>query len=223
MTESLVTAVLLPIGLGLFGFIEPCSLGSTLVFVKVMEGRPAGVRLRQVGVFAATRALFIGALGAAAVLAGSAFIGFQKAMWIGLGIFYAALGLPLVANRARYVMTALGPSLTRLGDLRGSALLGLLFGLNIPACAAPLLFALIGAAAGGGASGATLAEGFRSLALFGLALSLPLAVVVLIPAARGALDRLAGLSGRAPRWSGIVLIALGAWSIGFGLLVTPQP
>lgn len=98
MTESLVTAVLLPIGLGLFGFIEPCTIGSTLVFVKVMEGRPAAVKLWQVGVFTATRALFIGAL-----------------------------------------------------------------------------------------------------------------------------DRLAGLSGRAPRWTGIVLIALGAWSIGFGLFVTPQP
>jgi len=223
MTESLVAAVLLPIGLGLFGFIEPCTIGSTLVFVKVMEGRPVAVKLWQVGVFTATRALFIGTLGAVAVLAGSAFIDFQKAMWIGLGALYVALGLLYLANRSGYVTTTLGPSLTRLGDLRGPALLGLLFGLNIPACAAPLLFALLGAAAGGGASGATLMNGFGSLALFGLALSLPLAVVVLIPAARGALDRLAGLSGRAPRWTGIVLIALGAWSIGFGLFVTPQP
>lgn len=222
MTESLVAAVLLPIGLGLFGFIEPCTIGSTLVFVKVMEGRPAAVKLWQVGVFTATRALFIGALGAVAVLVGSAFIGFQKAMWIGLGALYVALGLLFLANRAGYVMTTLGPGLSRLGGLRGSALLGLLFGLNIPACAAPLLFALLGATAGGGASGATLTNGFWSLALFGFALSLPLAVAVLIPAARGALDWLAGLSGRAPRWTGAVLIALGAWSIGFGLFVTPQ-
>ena len=127
MTESLVAAVLLPIGLGLFGFIEPCTIGSTLIFVKVMEGRPVAVKLWQVGVFTATRALFIGTLGVVAVLAGSAFIDFQKAMWIGLGALYVAL------------------------------------------------------------------------------------------------DRLAGLSGRAPRWTGIVLIALGAWSIGFGLFVTPQP
>ena len=223
MTEPLIAAILLPIGLGLVGFIEPCTIGSTLVFVKVMEGRSPAAKLWQVGVFTATRALFIGALGAVAVLVGSAFIGFQKAMWIGLGAFYVALGLLFVANRAGYVMTTLGPSLARVGDLRGSALLGLLFGLNIPACSAPLLFALLGAAAASGVSGATLANGFGSLALFGLSLSLPLALAVLIPAARGALDWLAGLSGRVPRWTGIVLIALGIWSIWFGFFVTPRP
>lgn len=223
MTDSLVTAFLLPVGLGLLGFVEPCSIGSTLVFIKVMEGKPPGVKLWQVGVFTATRALFIGALGAVAVVVGSAFIGFQKAMWTGLGALYVALGLLFVVGRAGYIMTSLGPSLTRLGEVRSSAALGLLFGLNIPACSAPLLLALLGAAAAGGVSGATLANGFISLALFGFALSLPLAVAVLIPAARRALDWLAGLSGRIPRWTGTVLIALGIWSIWFGLFVTPQP
>jgi len=223
MTESLTAAVLLPIGLGLFGFIEPCSLGSTLVFIKVMEGRPPAVKLWQVGVFTATRALFIGALGAVAVLMGSAFIGFQKVMWTGLGALYVALGLLFVAGRAGYVMRSLGPGLAHIGEVRGAAALGLLFGLNIPACAAPLLFALLGAAAARGVSGATLASGFSSLALFGFALSLPLALAVLIPAARRALDRLSGLSRRMPRWTGIVLIALGIWSVWFGLFVTPRP
>jgi len=223
MTDPLVAAILLPIGLGLFGFIEPCSIGSTLVFIKVMEGKTAAVKLWQVGVFTATRALFIGLLGAVAVLVGSAFIGFQKAMWTGLGALYVALGLLFLAGRAGYVMTSLGPNLARIGDVRGSAVLGLLFGLNIPACSAPLLFALLGAAAASGVSGATLTNGFLSLALFGFALSLPLAVAVLIPAARRALDWLAGLSRRIPRWTGFVLIALGIWSIWFGLFVTPRP
>lgn len=223
MTDSLVAAILLPIGLGLLGFIEPCSLGSTLVFIKAMEGKPATVKLAQVGVFTATRALFIGALGAVAVVVGSAFIGFQKAMWTGLGALYAALGLLFLAGRAGYVMASLGPGLARIGEVRGSAVLGLLFGLNIPACSAPLLFALLAAAAASGVTGATLAQGFGSLALFGFALSLPLAVAVLIPAARRALDWLAGLSPRIPRWTGIVLIALGIWSVWFGFFVTPRP
>jgi len=223
MIESIAAAILLPIGLGLVGFIEPCTIGSTLVFVKVMEGRPPATKLWQVGVFTATRALFIGVLGAVAVLVGSAFIGFQKAMWTGLGTFYVVLGLLFVAGRASYVMTSLGPSLARIGDARGSAVLGLLFGLNIPACSAPLLFALLGAAAASGVSGSTLASGFFSLALFGFALSLPLAVAVLFPAARQALDWLAGLSRRVPRWTGIVLIGLGLWSVWFGLFVTPRP
>src|SRR3990172_13320267 len=179
MVESVAAGILLPIGLGFVGFIEPCTIGSTLVFVKVMEGRPPATKLWQVGVFTATRALFIGVLGAVAVLVGSAFIGFQKAMWTGLGTFYVVLGLLFVAGRASYVMTSLGPSLARIGDARGSAVLGLLFGLNIPACSAPLLFALLGTAAASGVSGATLANGFLSLALFGFALSLPLAGAVL--------------------------------------------
>lgn len=223
MSESLAASLLLPIGLGLFGFIEPCSIGSTLVFIKVMEGKTAAVRLWQVGVFTVTRAIFVGALGTIAVLVGSAFIGFQKAMWTGLGALYVALGVLFIAGRAGLVMASLGPGLARIGDVRGSAALGLLFGLNIPACSAPLLFALLGAAAASGVSGATLANGFWSLALFGFALSLPLAVAVLVPAARRALDWLAGLSRRIPRWTGIVLIALGIWSIWFGLFVTPRP
>lgn len=223
MTDALTTGVLLPIGLGLIGFIEPCTIGSTLVFIKVMEGKSPATKLWQVGAFTATRALFIGALGAIAVLVGSGFIGFQKAMWTGLGGLYFAMGLLLIAGRGGYIMTSLGPRLARIGDVRGSAALGVVFGLNIPACSAPLLFALLGAAAASGVSGATLASGFSSLALFGFALSLPLAVAVLVPAARRALDWLAGLSRRIPRWAGILLIALGVWSIWFGLYVTPRP
>lgn len=223
MTESLPATVLLPIGLGLVGFIEPCSIGSTLVFIKVMEDKPATVKLWQIGIFTAARAAFVGALGAAAVLVGSVFIGFQKAMWTGLGLLYFVLGLLYLTGRARYVMASLGPSLARIGELRGSAALGVLFGLNIPACAAPLLFALLGAAAAAGVSGGTLAQGFGSLALFGFALSLPLVVAVLIPATRRWLDWLAGLSRRVPRWTGVVLIGLGLWSVWFGLFVTPRP
>ncbi len=222
MTDALTTGVLLPIGLGLFGFIEPCTIGSTLVFIKVMEGKPPATKLWQVGIFTVTRALFIGALGSVAVFVGTAFIGFQKAMWTGLGAIYFVLGLLYLAGRTGFFMRSLGPSLARIGDERGSAALGVLFGLNIPACSAPLLFTLLGTAAASGVSGATLASGFSSLALFGLALSLPLAVAVLVPAARRALDWLAGLSRRMPRWTGIVLIGLGVWSMWFGLFVTPR-
>lgn len=85
--------------------------------------------------------------------------------------------------------------------------MGLLFGLNIPACAAT------------GASGATLAAGFGSLAVFGFALSAPLVAAVLFARARRLLDWLARWTGRFPKWSGVLLIALGAWSIRFGLYV----
>ena len=214
---GLSSNVLLPIGLGLFGFIEPCSLGSTLIVVKQLEGKTAARKLAQVGTFALTRAIFIGLLGILAVFLGTAFLGLQRGAWIVLGAAYLVLGLLYVTGKAGALMVALGPSLNRLATRRGSIALGVVFGLNIPACAAPLLLALLGAAAAGGASGGTIASGFVSLALFGFALSLPLVVAVLFAPARRAIDGLARLSGRLPFWTGLVLIALGLWSIGFAL------
>jgi cytochrome c-type biogenesis protein len=53
------------------------------------------------------------------------------------------------------------------------------------------------------------------LGLFGFALSLPLVVVVFFAPARAAFDALAALSRRAPLWTGVVLVTLGAWSVWF--------
>jgi cytochrome c-type biogenesis protein len=214
-----VNLVLLPIGLGLLGFIEPCSIGSSLVFVKYLEGKSAAAKLAQVTAFTAARALFIGTLGMLAVVIGATFLGFQRGAWILLGAIYVVIGALYFAGRAKSLMISLGPSLSRISGLRGSAGLGILFGLNIPACAAPLIFALLGMAAAGGVAGGTLAAGFISLGLFGFALSLPLVLAVLFDPARRLLDRLAGLSQRLPFWTGLLLTVLGLWSISFGLFV----
>ena len=210
----------LPIGLGLLGFIEPCSIGSTLLFIKTLEGQDARRKLAQVGVFMTMRALFMGALGFAAVVLGTAFLGFQKAAWIIFGVVYALIGILYVAGKSGVIVRSLGSSLSRLSSVNGSAALGVLFAFNIPACAAPFILALLGIAAAGGAGGAPLATGFVSLALFGLALSLPIMVVTLFPRTQAALDWLAGLSRRIPFWTGVVLIVLGLWSVWFGLFVS---
>lgn len=217
---EIASFVLLPIGLGLFGFIEPCSLGGTLIFIKALEGKSAAVKIAQVAVFTLARGLFIGFLGVAAVLAGRAFLGFQKAAWLALGIVYVALGLLYLGGRATPLMRSIGPKVASVSTLRGSAALGILFGLNIPACAAPLLAVLLGGAAAAGAGGATSVTGFVSLGLFGLALSAPLVAAVLFAPARRTIDWLAGLTGRIPAAVGAVLIALGLWSMWFGLFVT---
>ena len=224
MTElSLLNTVALPIFFGLMGFIEPCSIGSTLVLVKHVEGRSASEKVAQVSAFAATRAVFIGMLGMLAAILGAAFLGLQAAAWFALGVLYIALGILYLTGKAGWLMRSFGPSLTRLNNVRGSVTLGVLFGFNIPACAAPLLFALLGAAAAGTAAGATIASGFISLALFGFALSLPLVVAVLFEPARRALDWLAALSRRLPFWTGVLFIALGLWSIWFALFVSLKP
>lgn len=217
---GLLNTVALPIFFGLFGFIEPCSIGSTLIMVKQMEGRTGRQKIAQMLVFAGTRGLFIGLLGVVAASVGAAFLGWQRAAWFMLGALYVALGLMYLSGRAGWLMRSFGPRLDRLRSTRGSLALGLLFGLNIPACAAPLLLALLGLAAAGGASAADLGAGFVSLALFGLALSLPLVAAVFFAPARALLDRLAALSRRLPRWTGVLLLLLGAWSIWFALFVS---
>jgi cytochrome c-type biogenesis protein len=212
----------MPVGLGLLGFIEPCTIGSSVLFIQYMEGASAGEKLACVAVFAVVRAVVVGALGALAALVGAAFIGFQKAAWVLLGALYIVLGLPYMSGQAGLVMRSLGPGLRSSAGARGSAALAVLFGLNIPACAAPLLFAVLGlAAVGAAAQAASIVTGFVSLALFGLALSLPLAVAVLWMPAWRALNALAALGAKRTGVTGAVFVVLGAWSVYFGLFVTP--
>ena len=121
----------------------------------------------------------MGALGVSAVWIGSALLGLQKSAWIALGALYALLGILYLSGQGYRLTSAIAPRLSRLCSPGGSAALGVLFAFNIPACAGPLLLALLGMTAAGGASGAPPAAGFVSLALFGLALSLPLVTAVL--------------------------------------------
>lgn len=210
----------LPIGLGLFGFVEPCTLGSTLVFVKFLEGKRTARKLAETAGFTVSRMIGLGLFGVLAALLGSLFIGLQKDVWIVLGSVYVLLGALYLTGYIKALMISFGPRLSRLSGMRSSAGLGVLFGLNIPACAAPLILVLLGAAAADRAHGGVIATGFVSLALFGFALSLPLVVAVLVAPARRAIDWLGSLSRRMPAATGVVLIALGLWSIYFGLFVS---
>lgn len=205
--------VAVPLGLGLLGFIEPCSLGSTLLFVKFLEGKGRWAKIRETAVFTVVRAGFVGTLGALAGLLGSMFLDLQRGFWVVLGVVYLALGAVYLLGRQGLLKRTVGPRIRALGDDRGAAALGAVFGLNIPACAAPLLAGLLAAGVGAG----DLAEGFLALAVFGLGLSLPLVAAVFWEQARAAIDRLGGLTRRIPGWTGAVLVAVGAWSIWFGL------
>ncbi len=216
---ELAATTLIPIGLGLFAFIEPCAIGATLLFIKFMEGKPVRVKLGQTATFVLVRALFIGLLGASAALIGTGVLALQRAGWIAFGLVYLAIGLLYLTGRAGWLMRSVGLRVGQLGGYRASASIGLAFGLNIPASAAPHLLALLATSASG-ATGTGVAGGFLSLALFGFALSLPLVVAVLFQRARALLDRLAGLTGRMPRWTGFVMTVLGLWSIWFGLFVS---
>lgn len=218
MSATLINFFLLPIGLGLLGFIEPCSMGANLLFIKHLENRSPRAKLLAALVFTLTRGLFIGLLGVLAAGIGSGFIELQKGFWLVLGSIYLLLGVIYLMGKSGALMLRIGPSLSRISTVRGTMGLGILFGLNIPACAAPLLFALFGSAVGA----VSLTQGFITLALFGLALSLPLLLAVMVPSLGARLDRLAALAQRMPFWTGLVFVALGLWSIYFAFVVDLQ-
>ncbi len=218
MEPSLYALVLLPVGLGLLGFVEPCSMGANLLFLKLVEYRSPSAKIVGALSFTLIRAGTIAALGIAAALMGQAFVGAQKTFWNAYGILYQALGLLYLTGTSGLLMRRLGPSLSRQCTARSPLAVGALFGLGIPACAAPLLFAVFGMATSTGA----VLIGLVSMGLFGLALSLPLVVAVAIPPAGRLLARFTALSARLPLWTGVVLVTLGLWSIWFGLFVNPE-
>jgi cytochrome c-type biogenesis protein len=221
---DLVALVLFPFALGLLGFIEPCSIGSSLLFLKYVEGREAVERVAHTVLFTLTRATFMGGLGALAALIGATVLGIQKAGWLFLGAVYVVLGVMYVTGKAGGLARRVGPRLDRLSGTRGAIGLAVLFGLNVPACAAPLLFAVLGSATVSGTPGLSeVGTGFLSLAVFGLALSMPLVVVVAWSRARFLLDRLSRRSARVPTWIGVLLVVFGLWSLYFGLFVSPKP
>jgi cytochrome c-type biogenesis protein len=221
LDPTLVNVVLIPLGLGLLGFIEPCSMGANLLFIQYLEGRDGPAKIAQTTAYAATRTFFTGALGAGAGLIGAAFLSAQKAAWLVLGLAYAIIGILYIAGKGGTLALSLMPRFAQGVGTAAPVGLGVVFGLNIPACAAPLLLAVLGMTAAGGYGSAL--YGFVALAFFGFALSIPLLVAVLWPSVRGALDWLAGQAKRLPALTGLVFIVLGLWSTYFGLFVSIAP
>ncbi len=217
MEFTLTTLVLLPLGLGLFGFLEPCTIGGHLVFLDTQAGRSRRQKVSAVLVFIAARAMLTGLFGAALGALGAVLIDAQTWLWIGFGVVYLLIGLAFLARSTGRMRRRIRLAPETWRHARNPVVLGLAFGLSIPACAAPILFGLIGLAA---TTGSILA-GFGMMALFGLGLSLPLLGIALVPRLANALTRL-GQKMKGKGWIlGLIFVALGLWSIWFGLYVNP--
>jgi len=217
MEYSLQSLILLPIGLGLLGFIEPCTIGGHLLFLDTQKNRSRLEKIKAVVVFIAVRSLVAGMFGALIAFLGQQLIDMQTGFWLIFGLIYISVGFVFLAGKAGLIKKQIDLAPAAWKRAQNPAILGLAFGLNIPACAAPILFGLMGLAATTG----TVFIGFALMFLFGLFLSLPLALFAIIPGLAAKLDKLANRLIQA-RWIiGVVFITLGLWSVWFGLYVDP--
>lgn len=211
---TLWQAAALALALGLLAFVEPCSVGGHLLFIKSLPAGPKTHRLVPTLVFTLTRSALMAALGVAAALIGAAFSGLQAVLWAFLGLLYFGLGILYLAGGAGWMIRRIGGRLPLPENRAGNAAaLGLLFGLNIPACAAPLLAVLLGQAAARVAAGQGVLFGAVTLFVFGLALSAPILLAAFTDAGGRLMTRIARISGRMPRLTGVVLMVLGSWSL----------
>jgi len=198
----------LAFGLGLLGFVEPCSVGAHGIFLASLREKDRPVRLRETLKFALTRSAVLGLFGLGIAFLGGFVLAAQKGFWLFLGLVYLALGTAVIANAffgwGFFGRVSLGRLLSRRED-RSSGL-GLLFGLNLPACAYPLILGLLGRSAASGA-----VWGFTALFVFGLALSLPLVPLALSDRTAKLFGRLTRLSGMAPYLTGLALLGVAAY------------
>lgn len=125
-----------------------------------------------------------------------------------MGLLYLALGVTIIVNtRFRLgLFSRLSSSrlISRYSD--HSLGMGLLFGLNLPACTYPLIVVLLGGSAALGA-----AWGFVVLFVFGMSLSLPLIPLAHSDRAAKALEHLTRFSRATPYVIGLALLAISVY------------
>lgn len=218
MEFSFPSLLIIPFALGLLGFVEPCTVGGHLIFIRAIADRPLLPRAFSTLIFASVRTLIMGLFGATIALIGPRLIDFQTGLWVAFGSIYLLIGLAYAFGRTGMLKHGFSIAPAGWSGAANPVVLGVAFGLNIPACAAPILFGLIGMAANSGA----VSLGFATMAVFGLALSVPLVLLVSLPIASAVATRLTtGFTNT--RWVfSVVFIILGLWSIWFGFFVNPE-
>lgn len=210
--------ILLPLGLGLLGFIEPCTIGGHLIFVGTQQNRSRLEQLKALATFILARTTVAGSFGALFALIGQEVATLQTSLWIAFGLLYLALGAIILFRKAKRLKISVNLAPETWRSATSPLFLGLAFGANIPACAAPILFGLLAMAATSG----TIAAGFAMMSVFGLSLSLPLAIFVLFPTFMSGLERTSSILRRHNWILAALFVLLGAWSVWFGIYVDPS-
>lgn len=208
----MVPDLLTPIGLGLLGFLEPCSLGANALFLGYVAPLSGWRRVAAALTFTLSRGVFLGLIGAAAGTLGGAVLALQRWYIVALGVVFVLLGGVVLTGGRRYL-----PRLPGLGGERlrrvhpGAFLLGVVFGLSAPACATPLLAVLAARSLPLGAAG-----GFFQLFVFGVAMSAPLIGLTVWRGWQRSLARLSTLRLYIPYLTGAALVLIGVYGIASG-------
>lgn len=139
MELAFYTLFLLPAGLGLLGFIEPCTIGGHILFLDTQKNRTRVEKMSAVASFAIVRSVVAGLFGALIALLGGLLINVQTGIWLVFGILYLTIGLAFLIGMSRIFNRRIDFAPSTWKRARNPLILGLAFGLNIPACAAPIV------------------------------------------------------------------------------------
>lgn len=160
---------------GLGGAFTPCTLGVNLVMINYLTDKSKTQRVLQWTQFAVSRAAMMALLGLVIGLLGQVITSFTWWFQMGINILIIIMGILFIMGRNKPVLSGLDFTGSRSLDKDMSPLaLGALFGLNVTACIAPLVLALLAQTVlvGNWLSGAL------ALFLFGIMLSVPILVAV---------------------------------------------
>jgi cytochrome c-type biogenesis protein len=205
---SFYSMIILPFVFGLIGFVEPCSMGINMMFLSSIDRTSSARRFREIAVFMLVRALVLALLGLSVSLVGNSLFSFERFLFIFLASIYIVVGFLMIFSKSllgklRNVHIAgwLGLDLKE-GSLKR---FGLIAGLTIPACAIPLITVLLSQSLLLG----DIITGFIALFVFGIALTIPLAVFSYF---KGGMIWLSWIAERAKKLrvvGGVILILIG--------------
>ncbi len=196
--------VLIPVLFGLIGFFEPCSLGINIIFLNRIKGLSKTKKILETSIFCLVRAFFLALVGLSSAFIGSRIITIQSSFFMIIGGIYILFGVLYTINKYKPIFRS-GIDVGKYFQKKESIALGLIFGLIIPACAIPLILALIGKSILLG----NLLEGFVSLFAFGLALSLPLLIIDFFDKPNELIVKISEKGRQIPWLAGMVLIVVG--------------
>jgi cytochrome c-type biogenesis protein len=201
---SIHSLVLLPFMFGLIGFVEPCSIGINLIILNRIKEQKRMRRIWETLIFTFVRGSFLALMGLSAAFVGSKIIPIQSSLFLFLGGIYILSGVLALMNKYKPAFS-FEINMGKYFQNKGSVALGLVFGPVIPACAIPLVLALIGKSILIG----NLLQGFVSLLIFGIGLSSPLIGISYSNKSNEIITKISEKARKVPWLAGVVLIIVG--------------